>query len=248
MGRVMVGAALLAAGLLAGCASQAPDPMPLASTMPTGNAPAPTPAGFISFCMRFATQCETAHGLATSVTLTDQAWRSLTRINRDVNDSIWPESDAEHYGRAEFWTIPTDGYGDCDDYAVTKRKALMDAGFPAPALRLAVVDAPGAGRHAVLTIATDKGDLVLDNLRNEIMPWNATGFTWIERQDASNPIKWVSLRSVFVAQQNGLPMANTGAAPQTSDASSTELKTALALPTGASASAKSAESKQMATR
>ena len=47
--------------------------------------------------------------------------------------------DQRHYGRAEYWNIPTDGYGDCEDYALTKRRDLIAAGFPAQALRIAVV-------------------------------------------------------------------------------------------------------------
>ena len=158
-----------------------------------------TPPGFVSFCMRFTGQCDAAPGAASLVVLNDQTWRTLIQINRAVNDAIWPEDDEAHYGRPEFWTIPTDGYGDCDDYAVTKRKDLLAAGLPAPALRLAVVMTPSDMRHAVLTVATDKGDLVLDNLKNDVVAWNATGFTWIERQDFRNPMNWVSLETTVTA-------------------------------------------------
>ena len=138
-----------------------------------------------------------------------KTWKTLSRINRKVNDSIWPEDDLKHYGRAEYWTIPTDGYGDCDDYAVTKRKELLDAGFPVSALRLAVVYSPRTERHAVLTVTTDKGDLVLDNMAETIVSWNATGYTWIERQAATDPMKWVSLlRPSFVADNTSLPTAD----------------------------------------
>jgi predicted transglutaminase-like cysteine proteinase len=206
MGRAMVGVAVLAAGVLCGCATT-PGTMPLASVMPQAAVPAPVPAGFLSFCMRFAGQCDAAPGAASTIALDEQSWRTLSRVNRDVNDSIWPEEDEVHYGRAEYWTIPTDGYGDCDDYAVTKRKDLLDAGFPVAALRLAVVMTPAAERHAVLTVATDKGDLVLDNLSNDIHAWNTTGFTWIERQDSANPRNWVSLQPVMAQQSAGLPTA-----------------------------------------
>ncbi len=207
MGRVTVGVAFLAAGLVCGCATQAPGVMPAPGAMPEARAAAPAPAGFISFCMRFAGQCEAAPGAAKTVALTDQTWRTLSKVNREVNDSIWPQDDETHYGRAEYWTIPTDGYGDCDDYAVTKRKDLLAAGFPAPALRIAVVLTADATRHAVLTVSTDKGDLVLDNLRRDVVPWNATGFIWIERQDTANPMKWVSLQPTFAQQADNAPTA-----------------------------------------
>jgi predicted transglutaminase-like cysteine proteinase len=112
-----------------------------------------------------------------------------------------------HYGRADYWTIPTDGYGDCEDYALTKRKMLMEHGFSAAALRVAIVVTPNQERHAVLTVVTDKGDYVLDNLKDEVLPWNLTGFRWVERQNPASPLAWVSLwpadRSLALADLNG---------------------------------------------
>jgi len=75
---------------------------------------------------------------------------------------LWPR---------RIWTIPTDGYGNCKDYALAKRKDLAAAGFPILALRMAIVITPREKRHAVLTVATDKGDFVLDNLENDIVAW-----------------------------------------------------------------------------
>jgi predicted transglutaminase-like cysteine proteinase len=151
----------------------------------------PTPAGFTSFCLRFPDQCRVQLGLPQTVSLTRENWRTIDEVNRAVNQSIWASSDLQHYGRAEYWTIPTDGYGDCDDYAVTKRAQLLAMSFPVAALRLAVADTPHNGRHAVLTVSTDRGDFVLDNLRDDIVSWNATGYRWVERQSPENPWAWL---------------------------------------------------------
>lgn len=35
---------------------------------------------------------------------------------------------------------------------------------------------------AVPTVTTDGGDYVLDNLSPAILPWTATGYSWIARQ------------------------------------------------------------------
>lgn len=40
---------------------------------------------------------------------------------------------------------------------------------------------------------TDKGDLVLDNLVDEVRPWNATGYYFLKRQSQQNPNIWVSI-------------------------------------------------------
>lgn len=75
-----------------------------------------------------------------------------------------------------------------------KKKLLVSKGVPAEALRITVVlDETGAG-HAVLTLITSAGDYVLDNRRNEIRSWFATGYTFLKRQSEHNPQKWVSLQ------------------------------------------------------
>ena len=40
-----------------------------------------------------------------------------------------------------------------------------------------VRDLDGEG-HAILTVKTDHGEFVLDNLTDEIRPWDATGYTF----------------------------------------------------------------------
>ena len=91
----------------------------------------------------------------------------LDAINRSVNREIEPATDLEIYGQTEYWTIPTH-QGDCEDYALLKRKRLMARGWPASALLMTVVrDEKGEG-HAVLTARTAQGDFILDNKVDEV--------------------------------------------------------------------------------
>jgi len=93
----------------------------------------------------------------------------------------------------DHWDYPIDGKGDCKVYALYKRKLLVDAGFPRQALLMTVVrDLEGEG-HAILTVKTDRGEFVLDNLTDEIRPWDATGYTFIKRQSQSDPNVWLDL-------------------------------------------------------
>jgi predicted transglutaminase-like cysteine proteinase len=161
--------------------------------MPTGAEHGPIPPGFVSFCMRFSSQCQVSENQPEIAILTPQNWGLLGQVNERVNASIWPEDDERHYGRGEFWTIPTDGYGDCEDFALTKRKTLIDAGLPGRALRIGIVVTTRDARHAVLTVVTDKGDYVLDSLTDDVVPWNQAGYRWLERQDGSNVTQWVAL-------------------------------------------------------
>lgn len=151
------------------------------------------PAGFISFCMRLPGQCDASAASPVELALTAERWQQIQHVNTNVNAAIWPQDDEAHYGRAEYWTIPTDGYGDCDDYALTKRKALIEAGVPIRALRIAIVLTPHNGRHAVLVVATNNGDFLLDNLTDAIIERHQSDYVWIEQQDAQYPREWISL-------------------------------------------------------
>jgi predicted transglutaminase-like cysteine proteinase len=157
------------------------------------SAAAKPPSGYIAFCIRFADQCSAPNDAPREIALTEQVWSTLQQVNAALNKAILPEDDSVHYGTREYWTIPTDGYGDCEDYVVAKRQALIRLGLPKAALRITVVFAPHFVRHAVLTVATDKGNYVLDNLRGDIVPWEKTGYTFVERQDPASATGWVSL-------------------------------------------------------
>jgi predicted transglutaminase-like cysteine proteinase len=148
------------------------------------------PAAFIGFCARFPDQCPAILGPARPIVLTEEIWKTLLKVNSTVNSSVRPLPDREHYGRSEYWTLSSDGYGDCEDYALTKRKDLIAAGLPLSALRMAVVVTPKRERHAVLLVETDKGEFVLDNLRSAILPWQVTGYRWVQRQNSLALLSW----------------------------------------------------------
>lgn len=143
-----------------------------------------TPSGYTAFCRRDPADCAVGEGEAEQIALTPENWTRIQAVNTAMNTAIKPMEDEIHYGRVDYWTIPTDGYGDCEDYALAKRKALADAGFSRRALRLAVAELPSGEPHAVLTITTDRGDFVLDNRNNDILPWAGAKLTWLSRQTA----------------------------------------------------------------
>ena len=150
------------------------------------------PIGFVEFCQRSPENCQPNHGKARRLAMTEQQWLLVRMVNAFVNGAIAPVTDETLYGTPEYWTIPADA-GDCEDVVLMKKKVLESKGFPAEALRITVVlDEHGDG-HAVLTLTTAKGDFILDNRRNEIRSWGATGYTLLKRQSAQDPRKWVSL-------------------------------------------------------
>src|ERR1700684_3042263 len=127
------------------------------------------------------------------IVMTQAAWRDLLKVNRWVNETVKPMTDMDHWGVVEKWSLPTDGYGDCEDYVLMKRKMLIDARWPREALLITVVrDKKGEG-HAVLTVKTDKGEFILDNQNENVVAWTETGSRFVKRQSQSDPNVWVSL-------------------------------------------------------
>jgi len=151
------------------------------------------PMGFVQFCEVFPKDCEPGQAEETRVVLTADLWSELDRTNRTVNREVQPVSDVDNYGVEEWWSLPLNGKGDCEDYALMKRHLLMERGWPPSALLMTVVrDEKGDG-HAILTARTAQGDFILDNKTSEIKLWHATTYKYVMRQSFINPRAWMSL-------------------------------------------------------
>jgi predicted transglutaminase-like cysteine proteinase len=151
------------------------------------------PIGWVDFCSEHVRECNVPRVEPRDVVLTKKAWKELVRINNSVNETIKPMTDLDHWGVVERWSYPDDGYGDCEDYVLLKRRMLMQAGWPRQALLITVVrDTKGEG-HAVLTVKTDQGEFILDNQEERILLWSETEYHYVKRQSQSDPNVWVSL-------------------------------------------------------
>ena len=106
-----------------------------------------------------------------------------TRVNREIRFQAEPKGQ-------DNWR-PAEHSGDCEDYAILKRRKLVAAGVPASSMRFAFVENERYGPHVVLVVRTDDGDRVLDNTTNTIYPANKTAFNWISIQSRWNPWKWL---------------------------------------------------------
>ena len=160
--------------------------------MTTGEQARP-PIGWVQFCGDHPKECEVAPSAPRDIVLSTRVWKDLVRVNNRVNETIKPMTDLDHYGVVEKWAYPDDGYGDCEDYVLLKRRILIDAGWPREALLITVVrDGKGEG-HAVLTVKTDRGEFILDNQNPAIVPWYESGYRFTKRQSQSNPNVWISL-------------------------------------------------------
>jgi predicted transglutaminase-like cysteine proteinase len=152
------------------------------------------PYGWADFCSRRPDECRVDALAPADVVLSARTMRVMKRINGAVNASIEPVSNMDHWGTMlDHWDYPTDGKGDCKIYALEKRRLLLAQGFPRQALLMTIVrDLDGNG-HTILTVKTDKGDIILDNMVEEIRAWDATGYRFVKRQSQSDPNVWVSI-------------------------------------------------------
>jgi predicted transglutaminase-like cysteine proteinase len=148
------------------------------------------PFQHVRFCVKNPSECAADASGAEEVELDDATIRSLIHINAEVNASIEPMRKTVGYTSSSGWRIAP-SQGDCNDYAVTKRHRLIEAGLPSRSLVLAVVKTAGGEGHLVLVVKTTGGDFVLDNLDAGIRPWFETHYEWVSRQSSANPRFWV---------------------------------------------------------
>lgn len=151
------------------------------------------PMGWVQFCRDRPSECVESERAPRDAILSKAAWAQLDAVNRQVNRDIIPVTDLEHYGVEEYWTYPDDGKGDCEKYVLEKRRALRNLGWPESALLITVVRDTNNEGHAVLTVRTNAGDVILDNLNNDIRHWSKTPYRYVKRQSQWSVNTWVSL-------------------------------------------------------
>ncbi len=191
MTRLVVVAVLLAGLTALATGASAGLRIPLSSPAETAGS-TDAPRGWRQFCPDRPAECK--KGDPARIVLDAAAWELLRKVNGQVNETIQQVKDFDHWGIEESWDLPFDGKGDCEDLALEKRHELVAAGMPTGALLMTVVRDPQGGGHAVLTVVTNRGDFVLDNLTSRIKPWRSTGYGFIKRQSPENPNVWLTLR------------------------------------------------------
>ena len=161
--------------------------------MATGG-PTSQPIGHYDFCKAHPAECSIRPTNLAPATMSNALLRKLASVTARVNAAVKPMSDMDIYGRDEVWAYPDKGVGDCEDYVLEKRRELGRMGVSLADLLITVVRKPDGEGHAVLTVRTDKGDYVLDNLNDKVRPWDQTGYRFLKRQAIDNPGRWVSIR------------------------------------------------------
>ena len=151
------------------------------------------PVGHYDFCQRMPAECQPTADANSPTELTRELWAEIVNVNNVVNIAVRPRTDMEMWGIEEYWSYPVNGYGDCEDYVLEKRKRLIEQGVPASNLLITVVRQPNGDGHAVLVVHTSMGDFVLDNLEMRVLRWNETEYSFLKRQSSQHAGMWVGI-------------------------------------------------------
>ena len=192
MPRGLLRGSITVAAFLAPFAVAAFEGVPFRTSYLDGKGPAQPIAAWSQMCSRDPAECAVDTREPETMYLDSAAWDLVQSVNSLTNREIRAVTDRDHWGVEDLWSHPDDGMGDCEDIQMLKRARLAAAGLPRRAMRMTVViDETGEG-HAVLGLRTDRGDFVLDNRHDRVMPWSATGYVFVKREGAEGT-GWVSL-------------------------------------------------------
>lgn len=98
----------------------------------------------------------------------------LAFVNSGINQLIAYRKDKATYGKLDYWATPEETLnqrsGDCEDFAILKMAALLEAGVPATSMSLVVLqDKKRNFFHAILSVSTSSGTFILDSLNNKVV-------------------------------------------------------------------------------
>ena len=146
--------------------------------------------GMNQFCNDHPDECIPSDQPPLALVFNPTMMETLRAVNMLANFTTNYVEDQKQYGREEYWAYP-EGQGDCEDFALLKKKMLIERGFVPSALLITTAFNEQGEGHAFLTIRTTQGDFALDNADSEIMPlsevWEKRGYTFAHIQDPQNP-------------------------------------------------------------
>jgi len=188
IGKAAMAVLTLAASVLAGTTGEA------ASRYMLTGAVTSQPIGHYEFCQANRDECSIVSSSTLPAKVTAFGWNVIREVNAEVNNRIMPMTDQDIFGKDEVWAYPTD-VGDCEDFVLEKRRALLKRGFALSNLLITVVRKPDGEGHAVLTVRTADGDFILDNLDERVRLWSETPYRFMKRQADNNTGRWVKIEN-----------------------------------------------------
>ena len=130
----------------------------------------------INFCSSFAGPQQLPY--------TNELAMLLSQINSDINSRYRFSNDRG----GDYWTVPTNGTADCEDYVMAKMLQLHNSGVDLSATVMLIQQLSNGAWHVTLGVRTDNGTVVLDSLRREtsIVAGNGRARYFLEMNNTSS--------------------------------------------------------------
>lgn len=139
------------------------------------------PDQYLEFCLGNSGACDLRGDQI--VAWSSQGHTILEHVNRQVNEEVEFISDWDFNGLEDVWSYPYNCQGDCEDFALEKRRRLIVQGVPSASLTIAIVfHEVEYFPHAVLLAENSKGTWVLDNLYDQVLCWDAVPYIYVRRE------------------------------------------------------------------
>lgn len=147
------------------------------------------PLGYIDMCKYRSYLCTVDWNTTAEAPphqLDANSFAFLVRVTRWWNSTITPRVDPK-----ERWSGSV-SIGDCEEYAIAKRRTLLRNGYsPSQLLLVMVKERPDSLiAHLILVVRTDKGNYVLDNLNGNVLLLEETKYIFVKRQREDRPFEW----------------------------------------------------------
>jgi predicted transglutaminase-like cysteine proteinase len=148
----------------------------------------PAPKGAMAICRKYSWACASRGQGALSPA---SELELVKKINSQINEATHEISDRRQYKLPDYWALPTEAGGDCEDFALLKKRELVRLGVDPRRLLLATVLDQRRIPHAVLVYRTPNGDLLLDNQRDQLVKWAQSRYIFLRMQNPDKPTEWV---------------------------------------------------------
>lgn len=154
------------------------------------------PIAHAAFCITYPRECsESAAAASFFSEPTETLFAVLGVVNRYINKTIRPIGVTYRNVLADRWLL-SPLFGNCNDYAVSKRHELLRLGWPSGSLLLAEVVLATGEHHLVLVANAGDESFVLDNLKPDVVPLAAVAYyRWIKIESPDDPKFWIAFDS-----------------------------------------------------
>lgn len=108
----------------------------------------------------------------------------LSQVNSDVNARYRFRNDSG----GDYWTVPTNGTADCEDYVMAKMLQLHNSGVDLSATVMLIQQLRNGAWHVTLGVRTDNGTVILDSLQRNtsIVAGNGRAKFYLEMHNTSS--------------------------------------------------------------